>query len=439
MKITLVSESDIDGGAAKAAYRLQKALRQHGGVQATMRVARKNSDDHHVFGPAGKTQKLVRLLRSHLGKLPLKLQKSSNTVWHSVSCLPSNLAREFNAGDADVVNLHWVCGDLMSVADIGRLAKPVVWTLHDCWAFSGAEHYPASLADQRYVEAYSPASRNPLDKLADMDRWTWQRKRRHWRPMSIAAPSSWLADCARRSALMADWEVRVIPNALPVEVFRPWDKTLCREMFGLGQDEKVILFGALGGGANRIKGMDLLLAALQRARGLGLGFSLGHCTAVVFGQSEPAQKPELPLPVKFMGRLHDDQALAMLYAAADVAVVPSRLENLPQVATEALACGTPVVGFRVGGMPDVVDHRINGYLANPYDTDDLAHGIEWVLADARRHEALGAHAREKAVRQWSPETVARQYLNYFAEVKEKSGAGVGVRSTDVRALLNPRA
>ena len=179
-------------------------------------------------------------------------------------------------------------------------------------------------------------------------------------------------------------------------------------MLGLPQEPRLVLFGAIGGGRDPRKGWDLLQPALTQVAG---GVSNVH--GIIFGQSEPQLPPQLGLPLHWMGHLHDDTTLALLYSAADVTVVPSRQDNLPQSGTEAQTCGCPVVAFNVTGLPDVVEHGTTGYLAEVYSSEDLAKGIAWVLEDAERHAQLGAQARERAVLLWSPDVVVPQYLEVY--------------------------
>lgn len=231
--------------------------------------------------------------------------------------------------------------------------------------------------------------------------------------MHVVCPSSWLAECVRSSALMADWPVSVIPNVLDTRIFKPLDKMFSRATLNLPADKTLVMFGAIGGGKDFRKGFDLLLASLDCLRNLDLS---GDVELVVFGQSKPKSEPDLHFPVHWFGHVHDDPTLALLYNAADVMIVPSRQENLPQAATEAQACGCPVVAFNTTGLKDVVEHQKTGYLANAFDVQDMARGISWVLEDAQRYRALSASARERAVSLWSPEVVVPQYLEVYQQV-----------------------
>jgi glycosyltransferase involved in cell wall biosynthesis len=403
MRPLLVSYSDTAGGAARAAYRIHTALRASG-VQSELAVRRKFSSDEavHEF-PEGAAQALRRL-RPRLQSSVQRLQRTPNPVLHSSNLAPSRWGRRLSA---DVVNLHWIGAGAMSIEDVAHIDAPVVMTLHDMWAFCGSEHYASDHPEARWVVGYSPDNRPRGHHGVDLDRLTWQRKRRHWRPMTLIAPSRWLADCAHRSALMAGWPVHVVPSPLDVEVFRHRDTAEARTQFGLPRDAKVVLFGAIGGSADPRKGFDLLLGALRQ-----LDETEG-VLGVVFGQGEPADPPRPGIPLRWMGSLDDDEALATLYSAADVMVVPSRQEALGQTASEAQACGTPVVAFDATGLSDVVEHGRTGYLANPFESDALARAIAWVLDDDHRRARLGGAARARAERLWEPKIVVKQYLAIY--------------------------
>lgn len=407
-RVTILSHSDNGGGASRAAYRLYQALRA-AGVDPRMTVRSKQTGDWTVTPTSKNYAKAVNFARSRFGGYLMLLQKTPNANMHSTNVLPSNLAAALNASDADVVNLHWLGGEVMSVEDIGRIRKPVVWTLHDMWAFCGAEHVTDDGVDARWRAGYDRGNRPFPCSGPDIDRFTWNRKLRAWKhPAHIVTPSRWLADCVRHSALMKDWPVTVIPNVLDTDVFKPLDRQYCRHVLNLPGDKRIVLFGAFGGGGSLNKGYDLLLEAMN-----SLAASRLDILCVVFGQSEPQAPPSIPFPIKWMGHVGDDSTLALLYGAADVMVIPSRLENLPQSGTEAHACGCPVVAFDCGGLSEVVDHRVTGYLAEAYRTDDLARGIAWVLSDKMLNARLGQAARAKAKKLWSASSVVPAYLDVY--------------------------
>ena len=405
MQVASVTHYDLHGGAARAAYRIHQALRASE-INSTMLVNAASSCDWTVQGPAGNLNRFIPKIRHAFGALLTKTLNTQNPVLHSPAVLHSGWARRINNSSADVCHLHWINHEMMSIEDIANIKKPIVWTLHDMWAFCGAEHYSE---DFRWQDGYHHNNRPAYENGLDLNRWAWNRKRKAWkRPIHIVAPSQWLAECARESKLMQDWPISVVNNALDTEVWRPVDKLQARALFGLPKDVPILLFGALGGTADPRKGFDLLLAALDNLRGKIDGLEL-----VVFGQLAPKESIDFGFPVRYVGRLHDDLTLSVLYSAVDVMVVPSRQEAFGQTASEAHACGTPVVAFDGGGLTDIVKHLQTGYLATPFDSASLAKGIIWVLSDKVRHASLSVASRQQALGRFSYSVVAEQYRKIY--------------------------
>lgn len=404
----MVNHSDINGGAARAAWRIHHALCQSS-VNSHMYVNRALAGDWTVAGPNSKIEKIFGILRSPLGGMITRVLKTGNPILHSPAILPSSWPKRLNMSDSNIVHLHWVNGEMMSVADIGRITKPVVWTLHDMWAFCGAEHYTE---DYRWQDGYKTNSRPKYESGFDLNRWTWQRKLKAWKkPMHIVTPSRWLAECARKSVLMRDWSISVIPNALDVDSWQPVEKKLARQLMNLPTDCPLLAFGAMGGGQDPRKGMDLLLAALDHLRGEFQDLQL-----LIFGERAPRELPNLGFPIHYTGHLHDDLSLRILYSAADAMMIPSRQDNLPNTGVEALACGTPVIAFDTCGLPDIVTHQETGWLAKAFDTEDLARGIQWVLGDAARHIMLSRQARRYAVDKFATSVVVPQYQKIYQKL-----------------------
>jgi glycosyltransferase involved in cell wall biosynthesis len=435
LNILHVNASDIGGGAARATYRIHRSLVDHGaahGLQSRMRVISQLSDDPTVIGgpPVGQGP-IWRRLQPRLAQRARRGFRTGNPTLHSIAWpatgLGSELQQRHRQGQADLVHLHLLGDGTLSIEEIGRLPMPMVWSLHDQWAFCGAEHYTSpplpgetASSDERFVAGYSPASRPAHEAGPDLNRRTWLRKRCAWhRPIHIVCPSHWLADCAHRSALMGDWPITVIPNPIDLNVWSPCDQAQARVLLGLPAERPLVLFGAMGGGADPRKGADLLLEALQHLRSQVAVTPLEQLELVVFGQSRPAQPPALGFPIHYSGPLHDDLSLRLLYAAADVFVIPSRQDNLPNTGLEAQACGTPVVAFATGGLVEIVDQHITGALAEPFDPLSLAAAIRWVLEDPQRRHQLGFAARLKAEQLWDPALVAGLYAKAYEQAAER--------------------
>ena len=409
MRVIQLNHSDTMGGAARAAYRIHHALLASG-VDSRMWVNKASAGDWTVEGPTSRLGKASVAIRSHVVKPLVNALKTADPIIHSPQILPSRWVKRINASHADLVHLHWVQGEMLPIADIGRIKKPVVWTLHDMWAFCGAEHYTDV---ERWRTGYRKDNRPSYEGGVDLNRWTWQRKRKHWlRPMHIVTPSRWLADCVRQSGLMRDWPVTVVSNALDTESWRPLPQPLARELLGLPADVPLVLFGAMGGGRDPRKGFDLLLRAFEA---LSKNYQDQGLELVIFGQLAPQTPPDLGMPIHYTGHLQDDLSLRALYSAADVLVLPSRQDNLPNTGVEAHACGTPVVAFDIGGFPDIVEHKRTGYLAQAFESEDLAEGIRWVL-DNVENANLRNNARARAVSRFAYPVVADQYRAVYSQL-----------------------
>lgn len=430
MKILHVGASDIGGGAARATYRVHRSLVDHGGdlgVESRFRAIQKLTNDDTVLGgpPVGQSR-VWRRLHPRLNSRARRGFETGNPVLHSIAWPDTGLGKELEQlrrTEADLIHLHWLGDSTLSIEEIGRLPQPIVWRLPDQWAFLGAEHYttppdPGETAssDERFVYGYPKDSRPGHESGPDLNRCTWLRKWRAWRkPMNIVCTTSWLADCARRSALMKDWPISVIPNPLDLTTYAPLDQAVGRELHRLPQDRPLILFGALGGTTDFRKGADLLFDALKILRQQAAGTDLESLELVVFGSREPIDPPRLGFPVHWLGSLGDDVTLRLGYTAADVMVVPSRQEAFGQTASEAQACGTPVVAFRTGGLVDIVEDHFTGALADPFDPTSLAESIRWVLEDSQRRRQLAASARQRAETLFNPRRIAGLYTEVYKQ------------------------
>lgn len=412
MKISMINHSDLHGGAARAAWRIHKALLKNG-FESKMFVEKAISDDWSVINTGGALFKGARSLRSILGRIPNYFLNTTNPILHSTAILPSTWPSRLNKSDTDIVHLHWINSEMMSIRDIAGIRKPIVWTLHDMWAFCGAEHYSE---DMRWKYGYTNKNRPSYESGFDLNQWVWNRKIKHWKhPFHIVTPSKWLSDCARQSVLMRDWPISVIPNAIDTDFWQPVDKKIARNLLNLPIDCPLLVFGAMGGGKDPRKGIDLLLEALKL---LQINFS--ELELVIFGESAPLNVPDLGFRIHYTGHLHDDLSLRILYSAADAMIIPSRQDNLPNTGVEALSCGTPVIAFDTCGLPDIVVHNKNGWLARAFDTEHLAEGIRWILSDQFRNQQLSYNARIDAINRFSYKVVASEYSNLYKDILDKS-------------------
>lgn len=410
MRVLIVNTSEQIGGAAIAAQRLTEALNRHG-VQAHMAVRDKQST------------------RSTTLRLPQRLRLRWAFLWERFRIWAANgFQRQglwsvdiASAGvdltclqafrEADVIHLHWVNQGLLSLRQVRQLldtGKPVVWTMHDMWPCTGICHHARECERFHTHCSLCPQLRRPGDN--DLSWKVFRQKKEMYaaHQMTFVACSEWLATEARKSSLLKGQRICVIPNTYDAAVFCPASQAAARQRYGLPERGRLLLF-ACQKVTNVRKGLDYLLSALRSLRMRGDTLDLG---LVVVGQLSEQLQHDLPFPVYSLGYLSGDAAMAQLYQAVDLFVTPSLEENLPNTIMEAMACGTPCVGFHVGGIPEMIDHQVNGYVARYCDVSDMAAGISYALSPAH-HDNLAAAAAKKALSVWSEESVVAQYLQVY--------------------------
>jgi len=407
MKILLVNTLDNYGGAARACYRLHKALLEEG-IDSKMLVQLKTGDDWTVLGPRTDMERSMGKVRSIIEKIPLK--KYNINVTFSLNISPfSPVVKRINEINPDIVHLHWVNDGFLKIENIPKIKPPIIWTMHDMWLFTGGCHY------DEYCDRFKKnCGRCPVlnsNKENDLSRKTWNRKNKAFskiKNITITTPSQWLTECSKNSTLLKGVKIFTIPNMIDTNVFKPFDKIKARELFGLPINKKLILFGAMSNTDKR-KGLKELKEALYKIK------NINDIELVIFGSSPPEKEIDFGFKSYYLGRLNDDPSLVALYNAVDIVINASHQENLSNVIMESISCGKPVVAFNIGGNPDMIDHQINGYLAKPFDTDDLANGIRWVLNNPDYNE-LCKNAREKVLNNFDKKIVVKRYIELYKEI-----------------------
>lgn len=412
MKPLLISTSDR-GGSGMAAYRVHRGLQQSA-IPSQMLVQTKLSDDPDVLESDDNYDKAIAKLRinERVNALPLQRYRQRDRAIFSTQWFPDTIAAKVKQINPDIVNLHWICKGFVRIETLAQFNCPVVWTFHDMWAFTGGCHYSGEC--DRYVGSCGACPQLNSSRENDLSRWVWRRKTKAWKNLNltVVTPSQWMAKCARSSALFQNTPVEVIPNGLNTDIYKPLDRRIARSRLNLPEDKQLILFGARDAGDPR-KGFPLLQSALKHLEKSGWHDRL---ELAIFGTAKSLQQFDLGFKYHLLGRLNDEISLALLYAAADVFVASSLQDNLPNTVVEALACGTPSVAFDIGGLPDIIDHQDNGYLARPYKSEDLARGIAWVLEDPQRHQHLRDRARQKAEKEFTMAVQAKRYADLFTRL-----------------------
>ena len=411
MKVLHLNHADTEGGAARGATRLMEGLCLQG-VDARLYVQRRFGGNPFVIGPPVALGKAMSFARRKLESVLFGLSGGNIQALFSPAFLPDRLSTHVSAIAPDIVHLHWVTR-MMRLETLRSFSRPIVWTLHDSWPFTGGCFLP--LGCTRYQESCGSCPVLGSSQEEDLSNKVWRRKRNAWQDLNltIVAPSRWMGACARASSLFRDRRIEVIPNGLDIHRFKPFDKRAAREFFSLPQDKKMILFGAKDATKDRNKGFHLLAQALHELAGSKWR---GEIELLIFGSSGPHSQQDLGFTTHYMGWQNDDVSLVRLYAAADVFILPSRSENLPYTVMEAMACGTPCVAFNQGGVPDLIDHEQNGYLARPFEPADLARGMAWVLENDERRREMAARSRQKVIQEFALEKVASRHMALYREI-----------------------
>ena len=412
MKILHISTKDFEGGAARAANRLHQGLKKIN-IDSQMLVQTKVSDDQTVIAPQTLLEKSLANLGGIVDTIPPKLYLRHSQISFSTQWLPDAIYSRIARLNPSLINLHWIHNSHLRIETLAKLKLPIVWTLHDMWAFTGGCHYDRNCG--KYVESCGACPQLKSDRDWDLSRWIWQRKSQAWKNinLTIVTPSKWLAECASSSSLFKNIPVEVIPNGLDLQRYKPIDRQIVRSLLNLPQNKQLVLFGAIKATSDRRKGFHLLEAALQSLCQSGWQDKI---ELVVVGASQSGEPADLGFKTHYLGKLNDDISLAQVYAAADVFVAPSLQDNLPNTVVEAIACGTPSVAFKIGGMPEIIEHQQNGYLAQPYEIEDLAKGIVWLLEDKEKHQKLCHQARVKAEQKFAMELQANRYASLYNRI-----------------------
>ena len=413
MRVLIVNTSEKTGGAAVAAGRLMEALNNNG-VKAKMLVGDKQTDNIMVAG------------------LPRPWRQRWNFLWERF-CIFAHLhfSREHlfeidmaNAGtditslpefrEADIVHLSWINQGMLSLGSIRKIlrsGKPVVWTMHDLWPASAICHYARGCAAFK-TGCHHCRLLPGGGSVNDLSARVYARKQKIYRNSNIhfVTCSKWLADQARQSRLLAGLYVEPIPNPIDTRVYAPRDRRECRSRLQLPVDKRVILFVSQRATMER-KGMTYLVEAVRQLAESRPDMAADTVVAILGGHSEDVVA-QLALPAFPLGYVSDERKIVDVYNAADVFVLPSLEDNLPNTIMEAMACGVPCVGFKVGGIPEMIDHRRNGYVAAFRDAADLAAGIRWVLAEAD-YADLQRQALSKVTASYSQRSVAMRYIEVY--------------------------
>ncbi|MCD7930137.1 MAG: glycosyltransferase family 4 protein [Tannerellaceae bacterium] len=414
MKVVIVNTSDIQGGAAVAANRLCKALLKHG-VEAGMLVLNRQSSSLYVSvaneGFIHKKLNFIRFLWER-GTIFLCNHFSRKNLFQlSLANTGTDITDHPLIKQADVIHLHWINHGFLSLHDLRKLfssGKPVVWTLHDLWPLTGICHYPDACTRYQTLCFKCPKQQQPV--FPDLAKCIYTRKQKSYiSPIHFVGCSRWITEQAKQSGLAAAHTFNAIPNPIDSTIFIVKDKKQCRRPLHLPADKRLLLFAAAKV-SNERKGVAYLVEACRLLKEQFAGKDQPEI--LLMGGHTDELVASFPFKVHSLGYLSDTDTIVNVYNSADLFVVPSLEDNLPNTIMEAMACGTPCVGFSTGGIPEMIDHGKNGYVARQKDAADLAKGIRWVLMYPE-YQQLRNNSRTKAETCYSEERVSAMYLEIY--------------------------
>jgi len=418
LKVVHLNTYDGNGGAGRACLRLNRALLDQN-IDSKVIVHYKFGNNPQI-GTFNKTvvQKGITaatiILERILAKRILKPMKRTpfSFTWFGRSVL-----HHPDVQQADIIHLHWINHSFLNpsrLAELAKLNKPIVWTFHDSNAFTGGCHVRYSCDHYQRECGYCPLLRH--SDANDYSHRIWQQKHDAYGQLNftVLAPSSWMLQSVLSSSLMKDRPVLQLPNTLETGIFRPKNKSSMREILGLPQDKFLFLTGFMPSRKDLHKGTSYLLESLELLKER-LGVKEDEVEVVVFGNRDAKSVPEMPFKTTFLGTISDDEKLSACYAAADAFLIPSLEDNLPYTVMESLSCGTPVIAFTTGGIPDMVKHEQNGYLAEYRSAQSFADGMEWVLNHPDRQQ-LQQNARKIIMDTFAEPVIAQKHIGVYRQV-----------------------
>lgn len=413
MKVLLVNTSERTGGAAVAANRLMKALNKNG-VEARMLVADKHSDNPDVFEVPGKGRKKYNFLAERLLIFVRNRFSKKRLFEIDPAYTGTDITKLACFKEADVIHLHWINQGMLSVRNLKKILrsdKRIVWTMHDQWCSTGICHSTGDCTKFQTHCAACPVLQASRKK--DLSWRTFEKKKSLFATQNITfvTCSQWLKSIASSGALFKNQHVIDIPNPIDTDIFQPKDRTACRQALNLPLDKHLILVGAVNVTDYR-KGIDYMVKALNR---LFENPEFAQNTEVVcMGNGAPALQALLHGKVHPLNYIKEESVLSQVYSAVDIFFTPSLFENLPNMIMEAMACGTPCLGFNVGGIPEMIDHQQNGYVAEYKSTEDLVRGLNTLLLlSEEAYRQYSDRCREKVLTCYSESIVANRYREAY--------------------------
>ena len=407
MKILHIVAGDLNGGAARGAYWLHSGLKELNIDSKIFTNSKITLGDNSVVTiNNSKKRKAINIIRGQLDNLfPLFYRKRKKIIFSS-SFFGVDFTKTNEYKEADIVHLHWINGSFVNIKHLGKIEKSIVWTMRDMWPMTGGCHY--AMECDKYKTGCGNCEQLNSHSSYDLSKFILNRKKKYLpKDMKIVGISHWLSDEAKKSELFKDYDVRTISNNIDSKEFFPVDKDIARKILGIKSSKKIILVGSTNL-KDFYKGFDKYLEAIKQ-------LDKEKYFLCFFGNVDKNVVSDLGFEYKSFGYLNDNISLRLVYSCANVFVAPSLMDAFGKTIAESMGCGTPVVCFDATGTKDIVTHKVDGYKAESFKSDDLSSGIEWIL-DNKNYEELCQKARNKVVREFDSVVAAKKYIELYEEI-----------------------
>ena len=394
MKILNVSYSDLFGGAAKSAYRIHNLLNTLKNIKSEMLVVKKLSQDKNIITLNKKNSIFFFKLKNYFGMVISKFDTNNNPK--SYNFFNSPLLKLINQSDCDLINLHWINAETVSLEDIKKINKPLIITMHDMWWLCGTENY-LSYGDNKWK------SGNFNNVLSNYN----FKKKLGISPIAVVCPSKWLFKISKKSLLYKNSIIKNIPYPINQKIFFPKRINKIKRLNLIKNNKVKIFFGVFGNSTDYRKGIDLLIKSLNK-------IDQNLFELIIASKNE--FKNDIKFSIKNLNFIEDEKELSKIYNICDIVAITSRLDNLPNIALEAQSCGKPIIGYNVGGISDIINNNINGYLIEPFNTRKFSRKLEFLIKNKSERNKFSKNAFKYAKKKWSERIIGNGYKNFLSNL-----------------------
>ena len=407
MKILHINYHQTQGGASVAVNRLVKALNSNN-VESELLVNEKRVNDKYVTPQFKNLFSLYFHKIKKVSSIYLKNLLGANDIYKdSISIFPSRLHKTINNSKADIINLHWICNEMISLKEINKINKPIVWTLLDMWPFAGSTHYTENDFYKFHNKKFDEK------KKFNIENWVLNRKKKYFNnDIVVICVSKWLEKLVKQSYIFKANKIYTVPLAIDANEWKSIGKVSARKILNFNEDKKYFLFSAFNGIGDKRKGFDLLLEAVSK-----IDLNIKDFEIVILGNTEGLEGIKKKYKYNFRTfdkkkPINDYDLIKTVYSACDILIMPSRLECLGQVPLEAGGCSLPCVSFKDTGVEDIINHKEDGYLAEYLNANDLANGIN-LLCNETINNKMSKNIRNKITQEFSYEKISKKYEDIY--------------------------